>query len=52
MLSADLAPTVFLDRWAARGAPVELWETQNATALTGLDLQASEPLVATELNVR
>ena len=31
---------------------VELFETHNATALIGLDVQANEPLVATELNVR
>lgn len=31
---------------------VELWETHNATALIGLDVQVSQPLIATELNVR
>jgi len=52
MQPADLAPKAFSTVGLPAARRVELWETHNATALIGLDVQASEPLVATELNVR
>jgi AraC-binding-like domain len=52
MQPADLAPRAFSTVGLPAARRVELWETHNATALIGLDVQASEPLVATELNVR
>ena len=52
MQPADLAPRAFSTVGLPAARRVELWETHNATALIGLDIQASEPLVATELNVR
>ena len=52
MQPADLAPRAFSTNGLPAARRVELWETHNATALIGLDIQASEPLVATELNVR
>ena len=52
MLPADLAPRAFSTAGLPAARRVELWETHNATALIGLNVQASEPLVATELNVR
>jgi len=51
MQPADLGPKVFSTVGLPAGRRVELWETHNATALIGLDVHASEPLVATELNV-
>jgi AraC-like DNA-binding protein len=52
MQPVDLAPKAFSTVGLPAARQVELWETHNATALIGLDVQASEPLVATELNVR
>ena len=52
MQPTDLAPRSFSTVGLPAARRVELWETHNATALIGLDVQASEPLVATELNVR
>jgi AraC-like DNA-binding protein len=52
VLPVDLAPRAFSTVGLPAARRVELWETHNATALIGLDVQASEPLVATELNVR
>ena len=52
MQPTDLAPRSFSTVGLPAACRVELWETHNATALIGLDVQASEPLVATELNVR
>jgi AraC-like DNA-binding protein len=52
MQPADLAPKAFSTVGLPATRRVELWEMHNATALIGLDVQASEPLVATELNVR
>ena len=52
MQPADLVPKAFSTTGLPAARQVELWETHNATALIGLDVQASEPLVATELNVR
>jgi AraC-like DNA-binding protein len=52
MQPTDLAPTAFSTVGLPAGRRVELWETHNATALIGLDVRASEPLVATELNAR
>lgn len=52
MQPADLAPRAFSTVGLPAARRVELWETHNATALIGLDVQASDPLVATELNVR
>ena len=52
MQPADLAPKAFSTVGLPAARRVELWETHNATALIGLDVHASEPLVATELNVR
>jgi AraC-like DNA-binding protein len=52
MQPADLAPKAFSTVGLPAARRVELWETHNATALIGLDVRASEPLVATELNVR
>jgi AraC-like DNA-binding protein len=49
---ADLAPRAFSTVGLPAARRVALWETHNAAALIGLDIQASEPLVATELNVR
>ena len=51
MQPADLAPKVFSTVGLPAARRVELWETHNAAALIGLDVQASEPLVATEFNV-
>jgi AraC-like DNA-binding protein len=52
MQPADMAPRAFSTAGLPAARRVELWETHNATALIGLDVQASEPLSATELNVR
>ena len=52
MQPADLASKAFSTVGLPAARRVELWETHNATVLIGLDVQASEPLVATELNVR
>jgi AraC-like DNA-binding protein len=52
MQPAALAPKAFSTVGLPAARRVELWETHNATALIGLDVEASEPLVATELNVR
>jgi AraC-like DNA-binding protein len=52
MQPADLVPKAFSTVGIPAARQVELWETHNATALIGLDVRASEPLVATELNVR
>ncbi len=52
MLPADLAPKAFSTAGLPAARRVELWETHNATALIGLDVETDEPLVATELNVR
>jgi AraC-like DNA-binding protein len=52
MRPADLAPTVFSTAGLPAARRVELWETHNATALIGLDVDATEPLEATELNVQ
>jgi AraC-like DNA-binding protein len=51
MQPADLVPRAFSTVGLPAARRVELWETHNATALIGLEVQASEPLVATELNV-
>lgn len=51
MRPADPAPTVFSTVGLPAARRVELWETHNATALIGLDVHATEPLEATELNV-
>jgi AraC-like DNA-binding protein len=51
MQPADLVPKAFSTVGLPAARQVELWETHNATALIGLDVRASEPLVATELNV-
>ena len=51
MQPADLAPRAFSTSGLPAARRVELWETHNATALIGLDVQASEPLSATELNL-
>ena len=47
MQPPDLAPKAFSTVGLPAARRVELWETHNATALIGLDVQASEPLVAT-----
>ena len=52
MQPEDLAPKAFSTVGLPAARRVELWETHNATALIGLDVQAREPLFATELNVR
>lgn len=52
MQKGDLAPTVFSTVGVPAGRRVELWETHNATALIGLDVHATQPLEATELNVQ
>jgi AraC-like DNA-binding protein len=46
------APTVFSTVGLPAARRVELWETHNASALIGLDVRASAPLEATELNVQ
>ena len=51
MQPTDLAPKAFSTVGLPDARRVELWETHNTTALIGIDVQASEPLVATELNV-
>lgn len=51
MRPPGLAPTVFSTAGVPAGRRVELWETHNATALIGLDVQATGPLEATELNI-
>ena len=51
MQPADLAPRAFSTSGLPAARRVELWETHNATALIGLDVQTSEPLSATELNL-
>src|SRR5215472_8835816 len=45
-------PTVFSTVGLPSARRVELWETHNANALIGLDVRASAPLEATELNVQ
>ena len=52
MPPADLAPRVFSTVGLPAARRVELWETHNTTALIGLDVRASDPLIAAELNVR
>ena len=52
MQPTDLSPRSFSTVGLPAARRVELWETHNASALIGLDVQAGEPLVATELNVR
>lgn len=52
MRPPGLVPTVFSTVGLPAGRRVELWETHNATALIGLDVHATEPLEATELNVQ
>jgi AraC-like DNA-binding protein len=52
MLPTDRAPTAFSTVGLPAARRIELWETHNATALVGLDVDAGDPLVATELNVR
>jgi AraC-like DNA-binding protein len=52
MVPADLVPRVFSTAGLPRARRVELWEAHNATALIGLDVHATEPLEATELNVQ
>jgi AraC-like DNA-binding protein len=49
---ADLTPRAFSTAGLPDARRVELWETHNATALIGLDVQSSEPLFATEVNLR
>lgn len=49
---SELAPRVFSTAGLPDARRVELWETHNATALIGLDVHATEPLEATELNVQ
>ncbi len=51
MQPADLAPRAFSTSGLPAARRVELWETHNATKLIGLDVQTSEPLSATELNL-
>lgn len=48
VLPVNMAPRAFSTVGLPASRQVELWETHNATALIGLDVQASEPLVATE----
>jgi AraC-like DNA-binding protein len=52
MLPAGEAPRAFSTVGLPTARRIELWETHNATALVGLDVQAGHSLVATELNVR
>jgi len=52
VLPADLTPRAFSTVGLPAGRRVELWETHNATALVGLDVDVRHPLIATELNVR
>ena len=52
MQRVDLAPKAFSTAGLPAARRVELWEAHNATALVALDVRASEPLVAIELNVR
>ena len=52
MRPADLAPRVFSTVGLPAARRVELWETHNAAALIGLDVHATGPLDATELNVQ
>jgi AraC-like DNA-binding protein len=47
---APVAPTVFSTAGLPDARRVELWETHNANALIGLDVHATQPLHATELN--
>lgn len=47
-----MPPTVFSTAGLPPARRVELWEAHNATALIGLDVRATGPLEATELNVR
>jgi AraC-like DNA-binding protein len=46
------APGVFATSGVPAARRVELWESHNATALIGLDVRATGPLDATEVNVR
>ncbi len=50
-LAPALAPTVFSTVGVPAGRRVQLWETHNATALIGLDVHATGPLEATEVNI-
>lgn len=50
-MPADRTPRVFSTVGLPATHRVERWETHNTTALIGLDVRASEPLVATEVNV-
>ncbi len=49
--AAPTAPTVFSTAGLPAARRVELWESHNTTALIGLDVRATEPLDATEVNV-
>jgi AraC-like DNA-binding protein len=49
--SAPSAPTVFSTVGLPAERRVELWESHNTTALIGLDVRATQPLDATEVNV-
>jgi len=51
VLPVNMAARAFSTVGLPASRRVELWETHNAAALIGLDVQASEPLVAAELNV-
>lgn len=48
----SFAPVVFSTVGLPETRRVELWETHNATALIGLDVHATQPLRAIELNVQ
>lgn len=49
--SAPPVPTVFSTARLPAPRRVELWESHNSTALIGLDVHATDPLDATEVNV-
>jgi AraC-like DNA-binding protein len=52
MISKDMAPAVFSTFGLPDERRVELWERHNASALIGLNVRASAPLRATEVNAR
>ena len=52
MRPVDLAPKVFSTVGLPAARRVELWETHNATALIALDVNTTESLDATEINVQ
>ena len=52
MRPVDLAPKVFSTVGLPATRRVELWETHNATALIALDVNTTESLDATEINVQ